>query len=95
MTSEGYISRAFVAGCSTLLTDSQVHAMTDSQEFIIRVVEFLLNTEPTDLGIMAKQAVRPQLSVRSVALGSVLIVALPLAVLAVAAAILIPRRKKR
>ena len=95
VTEEGYVSRAFVVGCSTLLTDSQVHAMTDSQEFIIRVTEFLLNTEPMDLGIVAKQAVRPQLSVRSVTLGSVLIVALPLAVLAVAAMILIPRRKKR
>ena len=94
VTTEGYISRAFVLGCSTVLTDSQIHAMTDSQEFILRVVEFLLDTEPTDLGIMAKTALRPQLSVESVTLGSVLIVALPLAVLAAALIVLLPRRNR-
>lgn len=94
VTTEGYISRAFVLGCSTLLTDSQIHAMTDSQEFILRVMEFLLDTEPVDLGIMAKAALRPQLSVESVALGSVLLVALPLAVLAAAFIVLWPRRNR-
>lgn len=94
VTTEGYISRAFVLGCSTLLTDSQIHAMTDSQEFILRVMEFLLDTEPVDLGIMAKAALRPQLSVESVALGSVLLVALPLAVLAAAFVVLWPRRNR-
>ncbi|MBR2718836.1 MAG: Gldg family protein [Clostridia bacterium] len=94
VTTEGYISRAFVLGCSTLLTDSQVHAMTDSQEFILRVMEFLLDTEPVDLGIMAKAALRPQLSVESVTLGSVLLVALPLAVLAAAFVVLWPRRNR-
>lgn len=93
-TTEGYISRAFVLGCSTLLTDSQVHAMTDSQEFILRMAEYLLNTEPTDLGIMAKSALRPQLSVESVTLGSLLLVALPLTVLAVAFIVLWPRRNQ-
>ena len=94
VTTEGYISRAFVLGCSTVLTDSQVHAMTDSQEFILRVAEFLLDTEPTDLGIMAKSALRPQLSVESVTLGSVLLAALPLAVLAAAFIVLWPRRNR-
>ncbi len=94
VTGEGNISRAFALGCSTLLTDSQVHAMTDSQEFILRVAEFLLNTEPTDLGIMAKSALRPQLSVASVTLGSLLLVALPMAVLAAALVVLWPRRNR-
>lgn len=94
VTTEGYISRAFVLGCSTLLTDSQVHAMTDSQEFILRMAEYLLNTEPTDLGIMAKSALRPQLSVESVTLGSLLLVALPMAVLAAALVVLWPRRNR-
>ena len=94
VTTEGNISRAFVLGCSTVLTDSQIHAMTDSQEFILRMTEFLLNTEPIDLGIMAKSALRPQLSVESVALGSVLLVLLPLCVLAAAFMVLWPRRNK-
>ena len=94
VTTEGYISRAFVLGCSTVLTDSQVHAMTDSQEFILRITEFLLDTDPIDLGIMAKSALRPQLSVESVTLGSVLLVALPLCVLAAALVVLWPRRNR-
>lgn len=94
VTTEGYVSRAFVLGSSTVLTDSQIHAMTDSQEFILRTVEFLLNTDPIDLGIMAKSALRPQLSVESVTLGSVLLVALPLTVLAVAFMVLWPRRNQ-
>ncbi len=94
VTTDGYISRAFVLGCSTLLTDSQVHAMTDSQEFILRVAEFLLDTDPVDLGIMAKAALRPQLSVESVSLGSLLLVALPMAVLAAAFLVLWPRRNR-
>jgi len=94
VTAEGNISRAFVLGCSTVLTDSQIHAMTDSQEFILRMAEFLLNTEPIDLGIMAKSALRPQLSVESVTLGSVLLVLLPLCVLAAAFMVLWPRRNR-
>lgn len=93
-TEQGDVSRAFVLGASTLLTDVQIHAMTDSQEFIIRVAEYLLNTEPMDLGIVAKAAVRPRLSARSVNLGSVVLVALPLMVLGAALLVLLPRRNK-
>lgn len=94
ITDEGYVSRAFVLGCSTLLTESTIHAMTDAQEFIIRIVEFLLDSEPVDLGIMAKAALRPQLSVESVTAGSVMLVALPLLVVAAAVLVLWPRRNK-
>lgn len=94
ITASGNASRAFVLGCSTLLTSSQIHAMTDSQEFIIRVAEYLLDTQPIDLNIMAKTAVRPQLSVESATLGSILLVALPLAVLAAALIVLAPRRHR-
>ena len=94
VTEDGYVSRAVVLGCSTLLTSAQVHAMTDAQEFIIRTVEFLLDTQPVDLGIMAKAALRPQLSVNALTLGSVLLVALPLVVLAAAFLILWPRRNR-
>ena len=94
VTEQGYVSRAFVLGSSTLLTSSQIHAMTDAQEFIIRVTEFLLDTEPVDLGIMAKAALRPQLSVESTMLGSMLLVTLPMLVLAAALLVLWPRRSR-
>ena len=92
VTREGYISRAVVLGCSTLLTSAQIHAMTDCQEWIIRTAEYLLDAEPADLGIMARTAVRPQLAPTSVTLGSLLVAALPLAILGAALIVLLPRR---
>lgn len=93
VTETGNVSRAFVLGCSTLLTDAQIHAMTSAQEFILRMTEYLLNTAHADLNIMAKAALRPQLSVESVTLGSLLLVALPLSVLVAALLVLLPRRR--
>ena len=94
VTASGNASRALVLGCSALLTSEQIYAMTDAEEFILRAAQFLLDTQPTDLGIMAKAAVRPALSARSYGLGSMLLVALPLAVLAAAVLILLPRRNR-
>ena len=94
ITTSGNVSRAFALGCSSLLTSAQIHAMTDAEEFILRTAQYLLNTRPTDLGIMAKAAVRPTLSVRSYGLGSLLLVALPVAVVIAALFILYPRRHR-
>ena len=94
ITASGNVSRAFVLGCSTLLTSSQIHAMTDAEEFILRTMQFLLDAQPSDLGIMARTAVRPALSARSYGLGSLLLVALPMAVIAAALLILLPRRNR-
>ena len=94
ITASGNVSRAFVLGCSTLLTSAQIHAMTDAEEFILRTVQFLLDAQPSDLGIMARTAVRPALSVRSYGPGSLLLVALPMAVIAAALIILLPRRNR-
>ena len=94
VTASGEVSKAFVLGCSTRLTNEQIHAMTDAEEFILRTAQFLLDAQPTDLGIMAKAAVRPALSARSYGLGSLMLVALPMAVLAAAVLILLPRRNR-
>ena len=94
VTGEGYISKAVVLGCSTLLTSSRLHAMTDAQEFIVTTVQYLADGSAIDLGIMAKAAVRPQLSVRATTLGSVILVCLPLMVLAAALLVLVPRSRK-
>ena len=93
-TASGNVSRAFVLGCSTLLTSEQIYLMTDAEEFILRTVQYLLDTAPTDLGIMAKTAMRPALSVRSYGLGSMLLVLLPMSVIAAALVILLPRRNR-
>lgn len=94
VTDGGYISRAVVLGCSTILTSADVYAMTDTQEFIIRTTQYLLDDHPASMDIMAKAAIRPALSASSVTLGSMLLVALPLFVLAAAVLVLGWRRGK-
>ena len=66
--------------------------MTDAQEFIMTAVQYLSQGTAINLGIMAKTAVRPQLSVESTTLGSILLVLLPILVLIAALAVLLPRR---
>ena len=94
VTAEGYVSRAFIIGCSAALADQQLYAMTDSQQVTIRVMEFLLQTDASDLMISPREALRPGLSTASMNLGTVLIVALPLLVLAAAVLVLGPRRSR-
>ena len=94
VTGEGFLSRAFIIGCSGALVNEQVYAMTDIQQFIIRTAEFLLDLEATDLDILAKEAVRPALGTGSIGLGSVLLAALPAAVLLTALLVLLRRRSK-
>ncbi len=92
-TEQGSVSRAFILGCSTLLISEDIYAMTDAQEFIVRTAEFLLDTEPSDLGIPAKTAVRPQLSVQSSFPGTLAVIFLPALVIAAAFIVLGYRRK--
>ena len=79
-------------GSSAALTNEYYYTMTHAQEFIIRTMEYLVDSAASNLGIMARAAVRPGLSADALTLGSLLLVALPLAVLAAALLILYPRR---
>ena len=92
ITEEGYLSRAFAIGCSPALTDAQVYSMTDIQPLMIRVMEFLLDMNATDLDIQARAALRPALRGESTGLGSVLLVALPCLVLLAALLVVGPRK---
>ena len=92
ITGGGYLSRAFVIGCSGALVNEQVYTMTDIQQLIVRTAEFLLDLEASDLDILAKEALRPALGIGSIGPGAVLLAALPAAVLL--AALLVMRRRK-
>jgi len=71
-----------------------VYIMTDAQQLIVRMAEFLLNLEASDLQILAKDAVRPALGVGSLRPGAVLVAALPASVL-LAALLVLRRRRNR
>ena len=93
VTGEGEISKAFILGCSTLITEEQVQAVCDAQEFLLTMIRYLADEEPIDPDIMPKAAVRPQLSARSLTAGTFALVLLPL--LAAAAALLVLPRRSR
>ena len=94
VTGGGYISRAFICGSSGMMTEEQIYAMTDAQQLILRMTEYLTGQSGSNPEIMAKSAMRPALSARSNSMGSVIVTAMPLAVLMTAAIVLI-RRKNR
>ena len=94
ITGEGYVSRACAVGCSGALVNEQVYAMTDIQQLIVRMAEFLLNMEASDLEILAKEAIRPALGTGSIGPGAVLLATLPSAVL-LAALLVLARRRRR
>lgn len=88
----GDVSRAVMIGSTATLTSEYYYSMTHAQEFIIRTMEYLVDSAASNLHIMARTAVRPGLSADALTLGSLLLVALPLAVLGAALLILYPRR---
>ena len=93
-SSTGDVSRAVIIGSTATLTSEYYYSMTHAQEFIIRTMEYLVDSDASNLHIMARSAVRPGLSADALTLGSLLLVALPLSVLAAALMILVPRRHR-
>lgn len=88
----GDVSRAVIIGSTATLTSQYFFSVSHAQEFIIRTMEYLVDASASNLGIMARTAVRPGLSADALSLGSMMLVALPLLVLAAALLILYPRR---
>jgi len=93
-SSTGDVSRAVILGSTGTLTSEYYYSMSHAQEFIIRVMEYLVDSAASNLQIMARSAVRPGLSADALTLGSILLVALPLCVLGAALIILYPRRHR-
>lgn len=88
----GDVSRAIILGSTATLTSEYYYSITHTQEFIIRMMEYLVDSQASSLGIMARAAVRPGLSAEALSMGSMLLVSLPLSVVAAALFILYPRR---
>lgn len=89
----GDVSRAVIIGSTATLTNEYYYSMTHAQEFIIRLMEYLVDSDASSLDIMARAAVRPALSAEALTAGSLLLTVLPLAVLGAALVVLYPRRR--
>ena len=94
LTDSGNLAKAFAVGCSGLLTSEEVYSMTDAELFLVTVARFLKDNGPGTMDIPVRSALRPRLGPGSAAVGTALIVALPLLVLAAALIVLLPRRHR-
>lgn len=92
ITASGEVSRAVALGSLSILTGEEAHSSLANREFIVNIADYLVDNESADLSIAPKVAFRPMLSADALSTGSVMLVALPLAVLAAALVILFPRR---
>ena len=90
----GELSRAFAIGNSEALYDTEVLNSSDNPWLVIRVLEYLLDLEASDLSILERPAVRPSLGVGSVRTGMILLTALPMAVILAALLVLVYRRRR-
>lgn len=88
----GDVSRAVMLGSAAMLTSEEAHSSAYTREFILRVMDYLVDSGSGSLSIAPKVAFRPRLSADALSMGSVLLVALPLTVLGAAFLILYPRR---
>lgn len=92
ITSAGEASRAVALGATAILTGEEAHSNAYTREFIVRIVDYLVDNETGDLSIAPKVAFRPRLSADALSMGSMMLVALPLTVIATAFIVLFPRR---
>ena len=92
VTTDGYVSRAFIIGDSAVLTSRELYEYTNSMQFVVQVMDSLLQVEESGVQVSPKDIIRPGLKAASSSLGSILLVAMPLLVLLAALLVMRPRR---
>lgn len=88
----GIRSRAFIIGNSSLFLDEWMYSYTYSGELLLQTAQYLQGKAPVNLDIIARDAVRPQLSFDSAAAPAVLLTLPPFIVAVLAVAVLRPRK---
>ena len=94
ISDSGEESRAVALGSTALLTSETTYSDPYSMAFILLVMDYLVDNDTLDVIIPAKAAYRPKLDPAVLSTGSMVLVALPLAVLAAALIVLVPRNKE-
>lgn len=92
VTEEGNVSRALVTGNAEMFTHWWIEENTYSADYLLRGISYLQGESPISLDISGKSAVRQGLTLYSLAPLIVVITLLPLAILAWALCMLLPRR---
>lgn len=88
----GHLSRAFIIGNDSMFLDEWMYSYTYSGELLLQVSQYLQGKAPVNLDIIARPAVREQLSVQNATAPVILLTLLPLLIAVLAVGILLPRR---
>lgn len=92
MHEDGTISHAFIIGNATVFLDYWVQNNTDSNAFLLQMIRSLQGQSPVNLDILPKSALRPALSLGSLAPAVFFTALLPLLVVLGAILVLRPRK---
>lgn len=90
----GEVSRAVALGSTDMLINAETYANPYAMTFIQLVMRYLVHSDSLDILIDSKVTYRPKLDPEVLSTGSMVLVALPLAVLAAALLVLVPRNKE-
>ena len=82
----------FIAGNSSIFTDSWIFSNTYSTEFLLQILKTLQGKQPISLDIVQKTAVRGSLSLGSLMVPALIALLLPMLALIAALIVLLPRK---
>ncbi|MGI6726341.1 MAG: Gldg family protein [Christensenellales bacterium] len=91
---DGTRARAMIIGNSAILVDSWLHEITYGAQFLLHLVNHLSAHQPVRLDIAPKALIREQLSISHPWVVNAVLIALPLASIALALPVLIKRRRR-
>lgn len=89
---DGTRSRMFIAGNSSIFTDSWLFSNTYATEFLLQILKTLQGKQPISLDIVQKTAVRGSLSLGSLMVPALIALLLPMLALIAALIVLLPRK---
>lgn len=92
MGEDGQVSRMFVTGNISMFLDYWVLSSTDANAFLLQMLRSLQGSDPVNLEILPKVALRDGLTMRSLAPAAVATALLPMLVILAALLVLLPRR---
>ena len=93
MSEQGQLARGVILGCSTVLTSSELYAMTDAQSLILHACRYLSGEETVSVMVPGRSALRPMLTPRRMTLALILLVLIPVSVFATGAVVLVGRQR--
>lgn len=94
MFDDGMVSKALVIGSADVFTDYWLQSNTDASAFFLQMLQALQGKAPVNLDIVPKNLLREGLRLNSLMPAVILTALLPVAVIAGAVGVLLPRKRR-